>query len=128
VASRRLRALREAWQTDPRVQLIFAATLQGAKFRETFAWICDHPLEFKYDGGAVGKGGAATLFINNKKVGEGRIEKTILGRYSADETFDIGMDTGSPVSDDYTRPIPRRGRCEKCRSISRRRIAPKTTS
>jgi hypothetical protein len=86
--------------------LVFAATLQGAKFREAFAWICDHPLEFKYDGGGVGKGGAATRFINDKKVGEGRIEKTILGRYSADETFDIGMDTGSPVSDDYKSPNP----------------------
>jgi arylsulfatase len=61
-------------------------------------------MEFKYDGHGVGKGGLVTLFINDKKVGEGRVEKTILGRYSADETFDIGMDTGSPVSDDYKSP------------------------
>ena len=29
-------------------------------------------MEFKYDGGGVGKGGVATLFINDRKVGEGR--------------------------------------------------------
>jgi hypothetical protein len=34
-----------------------------------------------------------TLFINDKKVGEGRVERTVFGRFSADETFDIGMDT-----------------------------------
>jgi len=70
-------------------------------------------MDFKYDGGGVGKGGLATLFINGRKVGEGRIEKTILGRYSADETFDIGMDTGSPVSDDYMSPNPYTGTLRK---------------
>src|SRR5262249_21079024 len=70
-------------------------------------------MEFKYDGGGVGKGGVATLFINDKKVGEGRVEKTILGRFSADETFDIGMDTGSPVSNDYKSPNPYAGTLRK---------------
>jgi len=62
-------------------------------------------VEFKYDGGGVGKGGVATLFVNDKKVGEGRIEKTVPGRYSADETFDTVMDTGSRVSADYESPF-----------------------
>jgi arylsulfatase A-like enzyme len=70
-------------------------------------------LEFKYDGGGVGKGGLATLYVNNKKVGEGRIEKTIPGRYSLDETFDVGMDTGSPVSADYESPFPFAGTLKK---------------
>jgi arylsulfatase A-like enzyme len=70
-------------------------------------------MDFKYDGGGVGKGGVVTLFINDKKVGEGRVDKTILGRYSADETFDIGMDTGSPVSDDYKSPNPYTGTLRK---------------
>ena len=69
--------------------------------------------EFKYDGGGLGKGGLITLFVNDKKVGEGRVEKTILGRYSADETFDIGMDTGSPVSDGYKSPNPYTGALRK---------------
>jgi len=70
-------------------------------------------VDFKYDGGGVGKGGMVTLFINDQKVGEGRVEKTVLGRYSADETFDIGMDTGSPVSDDYKSPNPYTGKLQK---------------
>ncbi len=61
-------------------------------------------LEFKYDGGGPGKGGTATLFVNGEKVGEGRIGQTVPARYSADETFDVGMDTGSPVSNDYASP------------------------
>ncbi len=44
------------------------------------------------------------LFVNGKKVGEGRIEKTAWGRFSADETFDIGEDSGSPVSTAYASP------------------------
>jgi arylsulfatase len=61
--------------------------------------------EFKYDGGGVGKGGIGALFVDGKEVARGRIEKTILGRFSADETFDTGEDTGSPVSDLYKSPF-----------------------
>jgi arylsulfatase A-like enzyme len=70
-------------------------------------------MEFKYDGGGLAKGGTVTLFINDKKVAEGRVEKTILGRYSADETFDVGMDTGSPVSETYNSPNPYAGTLRK---------------
>jgi arylsulfatase len=61
-------------------------------------------VDFKYDGGGLGKGGTVTLFVNNKQVAQGRVEKTVPGRFSADETFDIGLDTGSPVSSDYQSP------------------------
>jgi hypothetical protein len=61
-------------------------------------------MDFRYDGGGPGKGGTAMLFVNDKKVGEGRIDRTTWGRFSADETFDIGEDTGSPVSADYRSP------------------------
>ena len=44
---------------------------------------------------------------------KGRIEKTILCRYFADETFDIGIDTGSPVSDDCKSPNPYTGTLHK---------------
>jgi len=70
-------------------------------------------VEFKYDGGGVGKGGTASLFVNDKKVGEGRVEKTVPGRFSADETFDIGRDTGSPVSADYASPNPFTGKLKQ---------------
>jgi arylsulfatase len=53
-------------------------------------------MDFKYDGGGVGKGGTVTLYVNGKKAGEGRVEKTIPARYGMD-TFDIGMDLNAPV-------------------------------
>ena len=69
-------------------------------------------VEFLSDGG-VGKGGKVELYINDKKVSEGRVEKTVPGRFSADETFDIGMDTGSPVSMAYKSPSPFTGKLKK---------------
>ena len=70
-------------------------------------------VEFKYDGGGVGKGGTVALLVNDKKVGEGRVEKTVLGRYSADETFDIGEDTGTPVGSGYESPFRFTGTLKK---------------
>ena len=63
-------------------------------------------LEFAYDGGGLGKGGTATLFIDGEPAGEGRIEQTEAFLFSADETLDVGNEYGSPVTDDYdTRPF-----------------------
>jgi hypothetical protein len=59
-------------------------------------------MEFAYDGGGLAKGGLSTLYIDGQKVGEGRIDATVPMLYSADETCDIGSDTGTPVSGDYT--------------------------
>ncbi len=53
--------------------------------------------DFAYDGGGPGKGGLGTLFINGEKVGQGRVEKTQPGMFSADETADVGIDLGTPV-------------------------------
>ena len=53
--------------------------------------------EFAYDGGGMGKGGKATLFINDEKVGEGRIDRTQSTIFSADETADVGIDLATPV-------------------------------
>ena len=53
--------------------------------------------DFAYDGGGPGKGGIGTLFVNNEKVAEGRIEHTQAGIFSADETSDVGIDLGTPV-------------------------------
>jgi arylsulfatase len=59
-------------------------------------------MEFAYDGGGLGKGGTVTLFVDGAKTGEGRVEGTVPMAFSADETCDVGSDTASPVSDDYT--------------------------
>jgi len=53
--------------------------------------------DFDYDGGGPGKGGKGTLFVNDEKVAEGRIEHTQAGVFSADETADVGIDLGTPV-------------------------------
>lgn len=57
--------------------------------------------EFAYDGGGLGKGGLATIFVNDKKVAEGRIERTQAIIFSADETADVGEDDATPVTEDY---------------------------
>jgi arylsulfatase len=53
--------------------------------------------DFAYDGGGPAKGGTGTLFVNDEKVAEGRIEHTQAGIFSADETADVGIDLGTPV-------------------------------
>jgi arylsulfatase len=53
--------------------------------------------DFAYDGGGPGKGGKGTLFVDDAKVAEGRIEHTQGGLFSADETTDVGIDLGTPV-------------------------------
>jgi arylsulfatase len=53
--------------------------------------------EFAYDGGGLGKGGMGTLFVNDQKVAEGRIEQTQAMIFSADETADVGIDLATPV-------------------------------
>jgi arylsulfatase A-like enzyme len=53
--------------------------------------------DFTYDGGGPGKGGLGTLYVNDEKVAEGRIERTQAGMFSADETADVGIDLGTPV-------------------------------
>lgn len=58
-------------------------------------------MEFKYDGGGLAKGGTATLFIDGKKAGEGRVDQTEPFVFSADETCDVGFEAGSPVTPDY---------------------------
>ena len=69
--------------------------------------------DFKYDGGGIGKGGTGALSVDGKQVAEGRINATIPGRFSFDETFDVGEDTGTPVSEDYDVPFKFTGQIDK---------------
>jgi arylsulfatase len=61
-------------------------------------------VDFKYDGGGMGKGGEVTLTVNGTKVGGGRMPKTIPIQMSLGEGLDIGMDIGSPI--DFTYKLP----------------------
>jgi arylsulfatase len=53
--------------------------------------------DFAYDGGGLAKGGMGTLYVNDKKVAEGRIPRTQPMIFSADETADVGIDLATPV-------------------------------
>jgi arylsulfatase len=59
-------------------------------------------VEFAYDGGGLAKGGDVTIFYDGTKVGAGRVEATQPMIFSADETTDIGYESGTPVTADYT--------------------------
>jgi hypothetical protein len=58
-------------------------------------------MEFAYDGGGLGKGGAATLYIDGEPVGQGRVDATAAMIFSADDTCDVGSEGGAVVTDDY---------------------------
>ena len=61
--------------------------------------------DFAYDGDGLGKGGTMSLFINDQKVGEGRLEQTQAITLGLGGTLDVGEDTGSPVDEEYTPPF-----------------------
>jgi len=76
-----------------------------------FSTVADEPvpsghvqirMEFAYDGGGLAKGGDVTLFYEDRPVGRGRVEATQPMVFSADETTDIGHESGTTVTDDYT--------------------------
>ena len=58
-------------------------------------------MEFKYDGGGLGKGGMATLYVDGKQVGQGRVEHTHAVVFSADSVTEVGNKTGAPIYKDF---------------------------
>ena len=73
-------------------------------------------LEFAYDGNGRGKGGTATISVNGKRVGSGRIERTNANIFSADDAADVGVDEGTNVSSAYAQHDNRfTGKIEKVR-------------
>ncbi|MFH0301258.1 arylsulfatase [Bradyrhizobium sp. 31Argb] len=63
-------------------------------------------VKFEYEGGGIGKGAIATLLVDEKQVAQGRIPQTLPCRFSLDETFDVGQDTGTPVLEEYADKMP----------------------
>jgi hypothetical protein len=57
-------------------------------------------MEFKYDGGGLARGGTVTLYIDGNAVGSGRVERTLAMVFSLDETSDVGIKRGSPITPD----------------------------
>ncbi|WP_213814913.1 arylsulfatase [Glaciihabitans sp. dw_435] len=61
-------------------------------------------IEFAYNGGGIGRGGTATLFIDGSASGDTTVERTHPMYFSFDEGLDLGMDTGMPAYEGYTTP------------------------
>jgi arylsulfatase len=59
-------------------------------------------MEFAYDGGGLAKGGDVTLYYDGAPVGAGRVAATQPMIFSADETTDIGYESGTTVTPDYS--------------------------
>ncbi len=49
-------------------------------------------MEFVYDGGGLGKGGAVSLYFDGEKIGEGRIDRTQPIVFSLDDKTDVRSD------------------------------------
>lgn len=63
-------------------------------------------IDFNYDGGGAGKGGTFTLFVDGNQVDQKKIEQSVSARFSSDETWDVGKDTGTPLDfDTYDVPF-----------------------
>jgi arylsulfatase len=61
--------------------------------------------DFKYEGPGPGKGGTGVLTVDGKELARKTIPHTIPLLMSIDETFDIGVDTRTPVDDSYDVPF-----------------------
>jgi arylsulfatase len=69
--------------------------------------------DFIYAGPGPGKGGTGTLKADGKVVAQKDIPHTIPLMMTIDETFDIGMDTRTPVDDSYELPFHFTGTIDK---------------
>lgn len=68
-----------------------------------------------YEGrsGEVGKGAVVTLTANGRKVGEGKVPRTVPNKFSLGEGLDIGTDLGSGIDFTYRPPFSFTGTIEK---------------
>ena len=70
--------------------------------------------DFNYDGPGFGKGGTGVLKVDGKEVANKKIPHTIPFLMTMDETFDVGVDTRTPVDDkDYQVPFRFIGKIDK---------------
>ena len=70
--------------------------------------------DFKYDGPGFGKGGTGVLRVDDKDVATRKVPHTIPFIMAIDETFDVGVDTRTPVDDkDYQVPFRFTGKLDK---------------
>jgi arylsulfatase A-like enzyme len=108
----------------------FALYVQNGKLQHTYSFLgitsdtiaSSEPLpsghvtarfEFVADAQQPATGGKTRLLVNGRTVAEGRLDRTVPGRFSAYACMDIGRDNGKPVSRTYASPFPFTGTIEK---------------
>jgi arylsulfatase A-like enzyme len=70
--------------------------------------------DFTSDGPGVAKGGSGVLKVDGQEVATLKIPQTVPFLLPADETFDVGVDTRTPVNDkDYQVPFAFTGKIDK---------------
>ena len=68
-----------------------------------------------YEGkkGERGKPATVTLMVDGKKVGEGKLPRTVPLQFSLGEGIDVGTDSGSAIDFTYKLPFTFTGKIEK---------------
>jgi len=69
--------------------------------------------DFKYDGPGIAKGGTGVLKVDGKDLSTQKLEHTIPFLLPPDETFDVGIDTRTPVDSSYQVPFRFDGKINK---------------
>ncbi len=69
--------------------------------------------DFKYDGPGPGKGGTGVLSVDGRELARKTVAHTIPLLMTIDETFDVGLDTGTGVDDSYELPFKFTGTIDK---------------
>jgi arylsulfatase A-like enzyme len=69
--------------------------------------------EFTYDGPGIAKGGIGVLKVDGRELATEKLEHTIPFLLPPDETFDIGVDTRTPVDGSYDIPFRFNGKIDR---------------
>jgi len=69
--------------------------------------------DFKFDGPGFGKGGTGVLSVDGRELARQTIPHTIPILMAIDETFDVGIDTRTPVDGSYKLPFRFTGKIDK---------------
>jgi arylsulfatase len=71
------------------------------------------PAKLRVEFAAGGAGGTATLFINAKRVGEGKVSRLVPITFGLSERLTVGRDPATPVTESYQSPFAFTGRIKQ---------------
>jgi len=69
--------------------------------------------DFKYDGPGPGKGGTGVFTVDGRELARKTVAHTVPLLMTVDETFDVGLDTGTGVDGSYKLPFKFTGTIDK---------------